>query len=472
MRVLVLLGAPGAGKGTQAHVLARHLGLPRVATGDLFRAAVRDGTPLGVDARAYMERGALVPDEVTVGMLLERLAAPDAARGAILDGFPRTRSQAEALDRALDERGAGVEAALLVDVPADELLQRLSGRWLCEAAGPHLPRDGLPAAGAPASATSAARGSSSATTTGPRWCGPASSSSSGALEDVVDHYRAAGLLQTVDGRRPIAAVIERPARLHRARARTGGRTRDHPQVGGRDRHDAARRPRRGRGPRPRARRRSARASRRRTSTRSPRRTSAKSGATPSFKGYHGYPVVDLHLDRPRGRPRDPGPTARSATARSSRSTPGRSSTAGTATPPGPSSSATCPQAVRDLVEATRLRPRGGRRGGPCPATGSGTSRPPSRTSPCRAATASSGPYVGHGIGTAMHEEPQVPNYRTKTRGIELAPGHLPGDRADVHARLRPTWRRWPTAGRSSPATDRSPPTGRTPSPSPRTGPWS
>ncbi|HSW41667.1 MAG TPA: nucleoside monophosphate kinase, partial [Patescibacteria group bacterium] len=119
MRALVLLGAPGAGKGTQAHVLARHLRLPRVATGDLFRAAARAGTPLGIAAQGYMERGELVPDEVTVGVLLERLAAPDAARGVILDGFPRTRSQAESLDRAL----------------AEDLLLRLTGRWLCEAGG-------------------------------------------------------------------------------------------------------------------------------------------------------------------------------------------------------------------------------------------------------------------------------------------------------------------------------------------------
>ncbi len=146
MRVLVLLGAPGAGKGTQAHVLARHLGLPRVATGDLFRAAVRDGTPLGVAAKAYMERGALVPDEVTVGMLLERLAAPDAARGVILDGFPRTRSQAEALDRALAERGAAVEAALLRRRPRRRAAPAPLRALALRGRRPHLPRDGLPAA--------------------------------------------------------------------------------------------------------------------------------------------------------------------------------------------------------------------------------------------------------------------------------------------------------------------------------------
>lgn len=207
MRVFVLLGAPGAGKGTQANVLARHLGLPRVATGDLFRAAARDGTPLGIAAKAYMERGELVPDEVTVGMLLERLAAPDAARGVILDGFPRTRSQAEALDRALADRGAAVEAALLVDVPTDELLRRLSGRWLCEAAGHTFHEIAYPP-----------RVPGVCDICGSRLIQRADDRRDvvqarlekqlGALEEVVDHYRVAGVLQAVDGRRPIAAVTD------------------------------------------------------------------------------------------------------------------------------------------------------------------------------------------------------------------------------------------------------------------------
>jgi adenylate kinase len=205
MRVLVLLGAPGAGKGTQAHVLARHLGLPRVATGDLFRAAVRDGTPLGIAAKGYMERGELVPDEVTVGMLLERLAAPDAARGVILDGFPRTRSQAEALDRALGERGAAVEAALHVDVPADELLARLSGRWLCEAAGHTYHETAYPPRVAGVCDTDGSR-LLQRDDDRPDVVRARLEKQLGALADVVDHYRAAGTLQTVDGRRPIAAV--------------------------------------------------------------------------------------------------------------------------------------------------------------------------------------------------------------------------------------------------------------------------
>jgi adenylate kinase len=205
VRIVVLLGAPGAGKGTQAHVLAKHLGLPRIATGDLFRAAVRDGTALGVEARAYMERGALAPDAITVGMLLERLALPDAADGAVLDGFPRTRSQAEALDAALEGRGARVEAALLIDVPEAELLERLSGRWLCAAAGhPYHERADPPRVagvcdvdGSPLVQRDDDR---------PEVVRARLEQQLGALGEVVEHYRAAGLLRTVDGRGPIAEV--------------------------------------------------------------------------------------------------------------------------------------------------------------------------------------------------------------------------------------------------------------------------
>ncbi len=205
MRILVLLGAPGAGKGTQAHVLARHLGLPRVATGDLFRAAARDGSPLGLAARGYMERGELVPDELTVGMLLERLDGPDAARGAILDGFPRTRAQAEALDRALAARGNAVDAALLVEVPGDELLKRLTGRWLCSAAGHTYHETAYPPR---VQGICDIDGSAliQRDDDRPEIVQARLEKQLGALADVVEHYRAAGVLQTVDGRRPIAAV--------------------------------------------------------------------------------------------------------------------------------------------------------------------------------------------------------------------------------------------------------------------------
>ncbi|MDH4143417.1 MAG: nucleoside monophosphate kinase, partial [Chloroflexota bacterium] len=135
MTVVVLLGAPGAGKGTQADVLAQRLGVPHVATGDLFRAAVRDGSPIGLEARRHMERGQLVPDEITIRMLLARLEQDDAKGGVILDGFPRNRAQAEALDVALAERGMGVDRAVSIQVETDELVRRLSGRWVCRDEG-------------------------------------------------------------------------------------------------------------------------------------------------------------------------------------------------------------------------------------------------------------------------------------------------------------------------------------------------
>lgn len=128
---LILLGPPGAGKGTQAVALVRATGLIHLATGEMFRENVRSGTELGVLAQRYMDRGALVPDEITTRMLLERIARPDAAAGALLDGFPRTIEQAEALDAALAERSQQVDAVLLLDIDETEIQTRLSGRWSC-----------------------------------------------------------------------------------------------------------------------------------------------------------------------------------------------------------------------------------------------------------------------------------------------------------------------------------------------------
>jgi adenylate kinase len=132
---LVLLGGPGAGKGTQAERLSQTLGIPQVSTGDLFRENLKGETELGLLAKGYMERGELVPDEVTVAMVRERLARPDAAQGAILDGFPRTRAQAEALETLLADLGAGLAAVPYIKVPEDVLLARLAGRWTCRGCG-------------------------------------------------------------------------------------------------------------------------------------------------------------------------------------------------------------------------------------------------------------------------------------------------------------------------------------------------
>ncbi|MBI2910550.1 MAG: adenylate kinase [Chloroflexi bacterium] len=130
-RFVVLLGPPGAGKGTQAAGLAHSLGLPHVASGDLFREALAKGTALGMKAKAYMERGELVPDDVTVAVMMERLGNADCAAGAILDGFPRSLGQARALDEALSARGTGVRRVVYLRVAEEELLQRLGGRWIC-----------------------------------------------------------------------------------------------------------------------------------------------------------------------------------------------------------------------------------------------------------------------------------------------------------------------------------------------------
>jgi adenylate kinase len=205
LSVVVLLGAPGAGKGTQAELLQERLMLPHLATGDLFRAAYKLGTPIGREARRYMDRGQLVPDATTIRMLLDRLDDADAKGGAILDGFPRTEAQARALDAALAERGSKVDRAVLIDVPPEDLVRRMAGRWICEQSG-HVyhetanpPRvagrcdiDGSPLV---------QRADDRAETIRARLA-----EQLGALAEVVDHYRRAGVLRTVDGRRPIDMV--------------------------------------------------------------------------------------------------------------------------------------------------------------------------------------------------------------------------------------------------------------------------
>jgi adenylate kinase len=128
---LVLLGPPGAGKGTQAERLEEKLSLPHVSSGELFRENIRNETELGLLAKGYIDRGDLVPDDVTIGMIRERLLQPDCERGAILDGFPRTQPQAAALDNMLTGMGRQLDGVLYISVPDEELVRRLSGRWLC-----------------------------------------------------------------------------------------------------------------------------------------------------------------------------------------------------------------------------------------------------------------------------------------------------------------------------------------------------
>jgi len=128
---IVFVGAPGAGKGTQASMVAQKLNMVHISSGDLFRQALEQGTELGKQVKTYMEKGALVPDEITIQMVMERMSAPDSENGVILDGFPRNLPQAEALDGAAGTRGKTIGKVIYIKVSEEELIKRLSGRWLC-----------------------------------------------------------------------------------------------------------------------------------------------------------------------------------------------------------------------------------------------------------------------------------------------------------------------------------------------------
>ena len=132
---IIMLGAPGAGKGTQAKMIADKYGVPHVSTGDIFRANIKNGTELGMEAKKYMDQGLLVPDELTVKILLDRVSQPDCKIGYVLDGFPRTIPQAEVLDKALAELGESIDYAIDVDVPDENIVKRMSGRRACVSCG-------------------------------------------------------------------------------------------------------------------------------------------------------------------------------------------------------------------------------------------------------------------------------------------------------------------------------------------------
>lgn len=132
---IVLMGLPGAGKGTQADKIVEKYAIPHISTGDMFRAAIKEGTELGLQAKSFMDQGTLVPDEVTIGIVRERLSQPDCEKGFLLDGFPRTVPQAEALDSILEELGRPVEHTINVQVEKEELIARLSGRRICKTCG-------------------------------------------------------------------------------------------------------------------------------------------------------------------------------------------------------------------------------------------------------------------------------------------------------------------------------------------------
>ena len=132
---IVMLGAPGAGKGTQAVNIAKEYNIPHISTGDIFRANIKNQTELGMKAKEYMDKGALVPDEITIGMLLSRIADKDCDNGFVLDGFPRTIPQAESLKKALKEQGAKIDCAVDIEVPDEDIINRMSGRRSCPNCG-------------------------------------------------------------------------------------------------------------------------------------------------------------------------------------------------------------------------------------------------------------------------------------------------------------------------------------------------
>jgi adenylate kinase len=212
-RILVMLGGPGAGKGTQAERLATRLHLPHVSTGDLFRAAVRGRTELGVEVRPYLERGALVPDDLAVRVILDRLAQPDARDGVILDGFPRTRPQAEALDRIITKRGGRVTGALYIEVDADELVRRISGRRVCTGPGAHVYHVDWNPPKRPEVCDIDGTALEQRTDDRPETIRARLDRQMPPMYEVVDHYAETGVLCSVRGDRPIGEITEELVRV-------------------------------------------------------------------------------------------------------------------------------------------------------------------------------------------------------------------------------------------------------------------
>lgn len=204
-RILLLVGPVGAGKGTQAEALTQELGLAHLASGNLFRQALRDGTPLGEEARVYMERGDLVPDEITIDMFMNELAQPTALRGAILDGFPRTVTQAQALDATLASRGERIERVISIEVPVEELVARVAGRRVCPKCGTtyHVVSD-PPRREGRCDRDGAAL--EQRDDDRPEVVRARLAKQVLPMFEVLDYYEQAGIVHRVDGRRPIPEV--------------------------------------------------------------------------------------------------------------------------------------------------------------------------------------------------------------------------------------------------------------------------
>ncbi len=204
---LVLLGLPGAGKGTQAAFLAQHLGVAHITTGELFRENIRRGTELGEKARPYVESGRLVPDEITIAMLLERLQEPDCRRGCLLDGFPRTLAQARALDEALARRGQAIDLAVYLRVSEEELVRRLSGRWNCPTCGAVYHETNAPPR-VPGVCDRDGSRLYQREDDRPEVVRTRLQVNMAQLQELLDHYRGQSKLREVDGEQPVEAVRE------------------------------------------------------------------------------------------------------------------------------------------------------------------------------------------------------------------------------------------------------------------------
>ena len=204
---LVLIGPPGVGKGTQSHKLSLAFSVPEIGTGDMFRHAVMAGSPLGVAAKAFMDKGELVPDETTIGIVEERLRHDDAQNGFVMDGFPRTAWQATALDSLLGRMGQRLTAAIEIEVPRQELLRRLAGRWTCgNCAATYQAESAPPLAKGICDrcATELVHRSDDDEKTVAKRLDVYERQTS----PLINYYRGAGVLKTIDGERPVDDVFK------------------------------------------------------------------------------------------------------------------------------------------------------------------------------------------------------------------------------------------------------------------------
>ena len=202
-----MLGAPGAGKGTQAKMIAEKYGIPHISTGDIFRSNIKDGTELGMEAKKYMDQGLLVPDELTVKILLDRVARADCRNGYVLDGFPRTIPQAESLTAALEKRGEKMDYAVDVDVPDENIVNRMGGRRACLSCGAtyHVEFNPTKAEGIcdACGAQTVLRDDDKPETVQKRL-----TVYHDQTQPLIDYYKKQNILKSVDGTQPMEAVFD------------------------------------------------------------------------------------------------------------------------------------------------------------------------------------------------------------------------------------------------------------------------